>query len=81
MIKTNFLGHEVPKENEHYICIACIAIDSENGKEKLSPGLCRRTKIKNEKDKNDQLIEVELESESGSELESNIELELKFDTE
>ena len=28
VIKTNFLGNEVPKENMHYICIACITIDS-----------------------------------------------------
>ena len=28
VIKTNFLGDEVPKENEHYTCIACIHIDS-----------------------------------------------------
>ena len=28
MIKTNFLGDEVPKENEHYISIACITIGS-----------------------------------------------------
>ena len=28
MIKTNLLGDEVPKENVHYICIACITIDS-----------------------------------------------------
>ena len=27
-IKTNFLGNEVPKENMHYTCIACIIIDS-----------------------------------------------------
>ena len=27
-IKTNFLGNEVPKENMHYTCIACISIDS-----------------------------------------------------
>ena len=27
-IKTNFLGDEVPKENTHYTCIACITIDS-----------------------------------------------------
>ena len=27
-IKTNFLGDEVPKENKHYTCIACITIDS-----------------------------------------------------
>ena len=28
LIKTNFLGNEVPKENMHYSCIACITIDS-----------------------------------------------------
>ena len=27
-IKTNFLGNEIPKENVHYACIACITIDS-----------------------------------------------------
>ena len=28
VIKTNFLGNGVPKENIHYTCIACITIDS-----------------------------------------------------
>ena len=28
IIKTNFLGNDVPKENMHYTCIACITIDS-----------------------------------------------------
>ena len=28
VIKTNFLDNEIPKENEHYACIACINIDS-----------------------------------------------------
>ena len=28
MIKTNFLGNNVPKENMYYTCIACITIDS-----------------------------------------------------
>ena len=28
VIRTNFLGNEVPKENMHYTCIACITIDS-----------------------------------------------------
>ena len=27
-IKTNFLSNDVPKENMHYTCIACITIDS-----------------------------------------------------
>ena len=28
IIKTKFLGKDVPKENTHYTCIACITIDS-----------------------------------------------------
>ena len=28
VIKTNFLGDEIPKENMHYTCTACITIDS-----------------------------------------------------
>ena len=28
VIKTNFSGNDVPKENMHYACIACITIDS-----------------------------------------------------
>ena len=28
LIKTNFLGNEVPKDNVHYTCIAYITIDS-----------------------------------------------------
>ena len=56
VIKTNFLGDEVPKKTEHFTYIACITIDfDENGKEKLCAGLFRRMKIQNEKDKNDQI--------------------------
>ena len=28
MIKANFLGNDMPKENMHYTCIACLTIDS-----------------------------------------------------
>ena len=28
MIKTSFLGDKIPKESMHYICIACITVDS-----------------------------------------------------
>ena len=28
VIKTNVLGNDVPKENMHYTCLACITIDS-----------------------------------------------------
>ena len=27
-LKQTFLGNDVPKENMHYTCIACITIDS-----------------------------------------------------
>ena len=28
VIKTNFLGDEIPKEGAHHTCIACLTIDS-----------------------------------------------------
>ena len=28
VIKTNFLGNKIQKENKHYTCIACVTIDS-----------------------------------------------------
>ena len=28
MIKTSFLGDKIPKESMHYVCIACITVDS-----------------------------------------------------
>ena len=28
VIKTNFLGNDMPKGNTHYTCIACITVDS-----------------------------------------------------
>ena len=28
VIKTNFLGNDMPTENMHYTCFACITIDS-----------------------------------------------------
>ena len=44
MIKTNFLGNNMPKENIHYTCIASITIDSvlTIDKKKSSTSLFRR---------------------------------------
>ena len=44
VIKTNFLGNDMPKENMHYTCIACITIDSvmRIDKKKPSASLFRR---------------------------------------
>ena len=46
VIKTNFLGNDMPKENMHYTCIACITIDSviKMGK-KLSKSLFSRAQV------------------------------------
>ena len=81
VIKTNFLGEKIPKENMHYNCIALYWFCYENGKEKLSAGLLRRMQIQNGKNKTTKFIKAELESESQSELGSGIELELKSELE
>ena len=55
VIKTNFLGNEIPKESMHYTCIACITIDSVMRMEKkeLSTSLFRRVKIQSKESKDD----------------------------
>ena len=83
VIKTNFLGDEVPKENEHYTCIACITIDSVMRMEKKNyPQVyLEEYKYKMKKTKMTKFIEAELKSESRLESESDVELQLKSDTE
>ena len=83
LIKTKFLSDEVPKENKHYTCIACITIDSVMRMEKKNylQVYLEECKYRMKKTKMTKFIEAELESESESELESDIELELKSDTE
>ena len=77
VIKTNFLGDEVPKENKHYTCIACITIDSVMRMEKKNyPQVyLEECKYKMKKIKMIKFIEDELKSESESGLESDFELE------
>ena len=74
VIKTNFLGDEVPKENEHYICIVCITFDSVMRMEKKNyPQIyLEESKYKIKKRKSANFIKAELDSESESELESDI---------
>ena len=81
VIKTNFLGDKVPKENEHYTCIVCITIDSvmRMGKKNYPQVYSEKCRYRVKKTKMTKFIEAELESES--ELESDIELELKSNTE
>ena len=82
-LKKNFLGDEVPKENEHYTCIACITIDSVMRMEKKNykQVYLEECKYRMKKTKMTKFIETELKSEPESELESHTELELKSDTE
>ena len=78
-IKTNFLGDEVPKENMHYTCIACITIDSViNFNKKNHPQVyLEECKYRIKKTQMSKFINTELKSESESEL----EVESKSDTE
>ena len=75
MIKTNFLGDEIPKEDIHYTCIACITIDSVMKMEKKNyPQVyLEECKYKMKKTKVTKFINTELESESESELEFDSE--------
>ena len=56
VIKTNFLGDKIPKENEQYTCnLHCLYnywFCYENGQEKLSACLFGRVKIQNKENKN-----------------------------
>ena len=71
----------MPKETEHYTCIACITIDSimRTVKENYPQVYLEECKYKMKKAKNTKFIEAELKSES--ELEPDIELELKSGSE
>ena len=83
VIKTDFLGDEIPKESMHYNCIACITIDSvmRMGKKELFTTLFRRMEIQIKKIKITKFINTELESDSESELESYTQLESKSELE
>ena len=80
VIKTNFLGNEIPKENVHYACITCITIDSVMKMEKidypqvyLEEYKCEIKQTKMSKFINTELVS-DSESESEPELESDNEL-------
>ena len=63
-IKTNFLGDEMPKENKHYTCIACITVGSVMRMEKKNyPHVyLEECKYRIKKTKITKFIEAELES-------------------
>ena len=71
MVKTNLLVDEIPKENVHYTCIACISTGSVIRMEKnyLQVDL-EECKYKMKKTKISKFTEAKLESGSESETES-----------
>ena len=77
-IKANFLGDEVPKENMHYTCIACITIDSvmRINKKNYPQVYLEECKYKAKKIQMSRFISTELKSESDSEAESKSDTEL-----
>ena len=83
VIKASFLGDEVPTENEHYTCIACITIDSVMKMERKNylRVYLEECKYRMKKTKITNFIKIVLDSESESELESDIELELTSELE
>ena len=83
MIKTNFLGDEVPEENMHCTFIICIIIDSfmrMETKNYLQVYL-EECKYKLKKAHMSKLINTELESESESESDTELKSELESDAE
>ena len=83
VIKTNFLGDEILKENVHCTCIACITIDSVVRMEKKNyPQVyLEECKYKMKKTKMSKFIDTELESESEPDTELESKSELESDTE
>ena len=75
MIKTNFLGNNVSKENMHYTCIACITIDSvmRIDKKNHPQVYLEECKYRVKKIQMSRFINTELKSDSDSEPDSEVE--------
>ena len=82
VIKTNFSGDKIPKENVHYTYLACITIDSVMKMEKKDyPQVyLEECKYKIKKTKTCKFINTELESDLGPGLESDTELKGKLES-
>ena len=86
VIKTRFSGNDVPKENMHYTCIACITIDSvmRIDKKNHPQVYLEECKYKIKKIQMSKFIDTELKSDSNSELDSDLDsgkVGAKFDAE
>ena len=82
VIKTNFLGDGVTKENMHYTCIACITINSVMRMEKKNhPRVyLEECKYRAKKIQMSRFINTELESDLESESKSDTELIAKLES-
>ena len=74
-IKTNFLGNGLPKENTYYTCIACITIDSvmKMNKKNYLQVYLEECKYKVKKINTPRCTNIELESDSEPEMETDLE--------
>ena len=83
VIKTNFLGNDVPKENMHYTCIACITIDSvmRIDKKNHPQVYLEECKYKVKKIQMSRFINTELKSDSESSDSDSEKIEAKVDDE
>ena len=84
MIKTNFLGNDMPKENVHYTCIACITIDPvlTIDKKNHPQVYLEECKYKVKKIQMPKFINSELKSDSESDSDLDLEkIEAKVDDE
>ena len=75
VIKTNFLGNDAPKEKMHYICIACLTINSviKISKKNYPQVYLEECKYKIKKIQMSIFINAELELDSDSNSESDSE--------
>ena len=82
IIKINFLGNSVPKENMHYTCIACITIDSviKIDKKYFPQVYLEECKYKIKKIQMPRFINTELKSSLDSDSDSEVEAESENDT-
>ena len=74
-IKTNFLGNNLPKENTHYTCIACITVDfvMKMNKTNYPQVYLEEYRYRVKKINTPRFINLELESDSEPDIETDLE--------
>ena len=84
VLKTNFWGKGIPKENMYYTCIACITVDSvlRINKKNHPQVYLEECKYKIKKTQMPKFIKNDLKSDSDSDLDSDLEkIKAKIDNE